>query len=222
MVIVDANPADIVRSGYNALSRHYRGDDDTPPEYGRWLTGLRDRLPEQSQVLDIGCGCGIPVARDLASAGHQVTGVDISDVQIERARRLVPAAIFIRADATELDFPPRSFDAVICLYALIHMPLDCQPNLLHDIARWLRPGGWLLATVGQDAWTGTEDKWLDGPATMWWSHADAATYRSWIGQAGLEITSQQFVPEGDGGHALFWARQPHQPLGNLNPACPGC
>jgi hypothetical protein len=42
---------------------------------------------------------------------------------------------------------------------------------------------------------------------MWWSHADAATYRSWIGQAGLEITSQQFVPEGDSGHALFWARR---------------
>jgi hypothetical protein len=59
----------------------------------------------------------------------------------------------------------------------------------------------------QDAWTGTEDNWLGGPAAMWWSHADAGPYRSWISQAGLEITGQQFVPEGDGGHALFWARQ---------------
>ena len=41
---------------------------------------------------------------------------------------------------------------------------------------------------------------------MWWSQADAATYRTWLAQAGLEVTSQQFVPEGDGGHALFWAR----------------
>ena len=148
------------------------------------------------------------MSRQLAAAGHQVTGVDISDVQISRARQLVPAATFIRGNATELDFPPSSFDAVICLYALIHMPLERQPRLLRDAARWLRPGGWLLATTGQDAWTGTEDHWLGGPAAMWWSHADAATYRSWISQAGLEITSQQHVPEGGSGHALFWARKP--------------
>src|SRR5258708_5776630 len=62
------------------------------------------------------------------------------------------------------------------------------------------------------AWSGTEDNWLGGPATMWWSHADAATYRAWLGDAGLEVTEQEFVPEGDGGQALFWARRPHQAL----------
>src|ERR1700677_39001 len=205
---MDTDPADLVRSGYNALSHHYRSDGDTPREYDRWLADLRDRLPERGQVLDIGCGCGVPVARHLTAAGHQVTGVDISDVQIERARRLVPAAAFIRADVTETDFRPGSFDAVICLYALIHMPLDRQPRLLHDIARWLLPGGWLLATTGQDAWTGTQDNWLRGPAPIGGSHAGPATCRAWIRQSGLEITSQQFVPEGDSGHALFWARQP--------------
>ncbi len=205
---MDTDPVDLVRSGYNALSRRYRGDEDIAPEYDRWLAELRDRLPGRGQILDIGCGCGVPVARHLTAAGHQVTGVDISDVQIERARRLVPDATFIRADTTETDFPPGSFDAIICLYALIHMPLDRQPRLLHDIARWLRPGGWLLATTGQDAWTGSQDNWLGGPATMWWSHAGATTYRSWIHQTGLEITDRQFVPEGDSGHALFWACRP--------------
>lgn len=205
---MDTSPADMVRSGYNALSRHYRGDDDTPHEYRHWLADLQGHLPEDGQILDIGCGCGVPVARHLAAAGYQVTGVDISDVQIERARQLVPGGVFIRADITATDFPQDSFDAVICLYALIHIPLDRQPQVLCDIARWLRPGGWLLATTGQDAWTGTEDSWLGGPAAMWWSHTDAGTYRSWISQAGLEITSQQFVPEGDSGHALFWARRP--------------
>jgi ubiquinone/menaquinone biosynthesis C-methylase UbiE len=46
------------------------------------------------------------------------SGVDMSDVQVERARRLVPGAVFLRADATDLDFPSGSFDAVVCLYAL--------------------------------------------------------------------------------------------------------
>jgi SAM-dependent methyltransferase len=200
------DPVELVRSGYNAISLSYRSDDDPARGYDHWVADLQERIPGRGPVLDVGCGCGIPVAQRLTATGYHVTGVDISDVQIERARRLVPGAAFIRADATGLDFPPGSFDAVVCLYALIHMPLDRQPRLLRDIARWLRPGGWLLAVAGQDAWTGTEDNWLGGTATMWWSQADAATYRSWLTQAGLEVTSQQFVPEGSGGHALFWAR----------------
>ncbi|MFI7433013.1 class I SAM-dependent methyltransferase [Micromonospora haikouensis] len=80
--------------------------------------------------------------------------------------------------------PPGSFDAIICLYALIHLPLPEQPRLVGRIATWLRPGGWLLATVGDSAWTGTEKNWLGGPAAMWWSQADASTYRSWLREAG--------------------------------------
>jgi SAM-dependent methyltransferase len=175
---------DLVRRGYDALSYHYRSDDADDGRYAPWLADLHQRLPTSAAVLDLGCGCGVPVARCLANAGHRVTGVDISDVQIERARRLVPTGTFRRADATQIDLPPASFDAVVCLYALIHMPVADQPRLIDRIATWLRPGGWLLTTVGNAAWSGTEDNWLGGPAAMWWSHPDAATYRSWLRQAG--------------------------------------
>ena len=74
---MDADPAGLVRSGYNAISRDYRGDDDPAREYEPCLAGLQQRIPGSGQVLDIGCGCGIPVARRLAAAGHRVTGVDI-------------------------------------------------------------------------------------------------------------------------------------------------
>ncbi len=42
---------------------------------------------------------------------------------------------------------------------------------------------------------------------MWWSHADALSYRSWVQQAGLTIMAEDFVPEGGSGHALFWAQR---------------
>ncbi|SCE69701.1 Methyltransferase domain-containing protein [Micromonospora carbonacea] len=106
------------------------------------------------------------------------------------------------------NLPPGSFDAIICLYVLIHLPLPEQPRLIGRIAAWLRPGGWLLATVGDSAWTGTGENWLGGPAPMWWSRADASTYRSWLREAGLPVTAEEFVPEGTSGHALFWARRP--------------
>ncbi|WP_427893793.1 class I SAM-dependent methyltransferase [Kribbella sp. GL6] len=120
-------------------------------------------------------------------------------------RELVPQAEFVNADALTLEVAPGSLDAVVSLYALIHLPLDEQPVLLERIGGWLRPGGIFLCTTWHTAWTGTEDDWLGGGTEMWWSHADAATYRRWLVAAGLTVEAESFVPEGSGGHALFWA-----------------
>lgn len=201
-------PKETVRAGYDAVSHLYRGDDADSGQYGPWIRDLLNRVPDGAAVLDLGCGCGVPTARDLATAGSRVTGVDFSPVQITRAREAVPGATFLQADASEVGFPDASFDAVVCLYTLIHLPLDEQPPLLARIARWLRPGGWFLSTTGHSAWTGSEDDWLGGGARMWWSHADAATCRAWITDAGLVVDDVAFVPEGASGHALFWAQKP--------------
>jgi SAM-dependent methyltransferase len=201
-------PRRVVADGYDAISRHYRGDDDAPPQYREWIAELEARIPARATVLDLGCGCGVPVARALADAGHEVTGVDISPVQIARARDLVPQAAFHVADLTEVAFEPASFHAVVCLYAIIHVPLDEHASLLRRIATWLGPGGWLLLVTGDTAWTGTEDDWLGGGAPMWWSHPDRATSRRWLTDAGFTITDEDRIPEGAGAHALFWARAP--------------
>lgn len=214
-----ANPKELVRYGYDQLAARYDEAFGSPTKYGPWLAALLDKLavasrghagqpPGHARVLDLGCGGGVPVARVLAAAGHHVTGVDISETQVQRARAHVPSADFLRADATELDFPAASFDAVVTLYALIHMPLDEQPALLRRIADWLRPGGHLLATTGTTAHTGTDPNWLGSGTPMWWSHTDAATYRNWLSEAGLTVDQEEFVPEGNHGHTLFTAHRP--------------
>lgn len=69
---------DLVRVGYDAVSERYRGDNDRPPEYSAWLQSLSARLPLRANVLDLGCGCGVPVSRELTALRHQVVGVDLS------------------------------------------------------------------------------------------------------------------------------------------------
>lgn len=197
------DPKELVRRGYNALSDRY--DQAFGGEkYRTWLTELDKHISPAASVLDLGCGSGIPVAQAMAATGRRVVGVDISDVQIARARELVPKAEFLLADATTIDFEPETFDAVVCFYALIHMPQEEQVVLLTKVAEWLPPGGWFVATTGHNAWTGIESNWLGGDEPMWWSHPDAATYRVWLEQAGLTVQREEFVPEGSGGHALFW------------------
>ncbi|MHB8631295.1 MAG: class I SAM-dependent methyltransferase [Candidatus Limnocylindria bacterium] len=201
------DPKAIVRRGYDLVSRAYRADDAAEGQYAEWLDLLEVRVPPPATVLDLGCGCGVPVARRL-SPRYAVTGVDLSPVQIERARALVPTATFVCADMTALEFPDATVDAVVCLYAIIHLPLAEQPGFLRNVGRWLRPGGLLIATVGHRAWTGTERDWLGVPGgDMWWDHAGAETYRRWLADAGLVIEDERFVPDGAGGHAFVLARR---------------
>jgi ubiquinone/menaquinone biosynthesis C-methylase UbiE len=205
MLTAVEDPKTLVRRGYDLVSRAYRADDAADGDYGRWLDLLETRVSTGSSVLDLGCGCGIPVARRLAQR-YAVTGVDFSPVQIERARKLVSGATFICADMTSLEFSDESFGAIICLFALIHLPVAEQPALLRDISRWLRPGGIFLATVGHQAWTGLEKDWLGiKGGDMWWSHADSGTYRRWIAEAGLAVELETFVREGTGGHTFILA-----------------
>lgn len=204
------NSKEIVRRGYDKVSYAYRAENNSNDfsDYIAWLNELISQLPPQIRVLDLGCGCGLPVAQILAQ-NFSVVGVDISPVQIERARNLVPQAEFICADMTEIDFPAQQFAAIVSFYAIIHVPLDEQPALFGKIFEWLIPGGFLLASLGSRAWTGTETNWLEvSGATMFWSHADSETYKSWLTDVGFKLIWEKFIREGSGGHSLMLAQKP--------------
>ncbi len=110
---------------------------------------LLKRLPPGADVLDLGCGAGLPSTACLARR-FTVTGIDISPSQVERARLNVPGATFINADMTAVHLPESSFDAVVAFYSIVHVPRDQHATLLRSIASWLRPGGLLTTamTVG--------------------------------------------------------------------------
>jgi SAM-dependent methyltransferase len=201
-----------LRKSWNALSFVYRpprqprdlfGHDKD--EYLGWLRPVVEALPEGARVLDLGCGTGVPACRFLAKK-FDVTGVDLSDVMIRRARRLVPKATFLRADMTEVAFAKGEFAAVIALYSVIHVPLEEQRPLFRRIRTWLTPGGWFVAILGHGALEGWERGWLGTDVKMFWSHANPATYRRWLSSTGFDIVEERFVPEGEGGHELFLCR----------------
>jgi len=207
-MIPDQN--ETVRKGYDKLSYPYRSDD-TPDDYGNyaeWIGILKERLPKGTPALDVGCGCGLPATKLLAN-WFDVTGVDFSKVQIDRARNLVPSARFICEDICKVSFPLESFAAIVSFYTIIHMPLKEHTGLFNKIASWLRPGGYFLVIVGYDEWTGTDDAYLgvDG-GKMCWSHADEATNVRWIQDSGLHVHWKRYIPEGESGHTLVLAQKP--------------
>ncbi len=93
----------------------------------------------------------------LAAEGWQVTGVDFSDVALDKARRLAEAndvsVEWLQADLLEYNPPPRSFDLVTLLY--LHLPQDQMRLVLERAAKAVAPGGVFLL-IGHDI-TNIED-----------------------------------------------------------------
>jgi SAM-dependent methyltransferase len=191
---------------------------DDYENYAAWVQVLAERSPEHSPVLDIGCGCGLSATKLLAER-FDVAGVDFSEVQISRAKRLVPAARFLCGDISAQSFPFESSSAEVSSYAIIHTPLGEHSGLFGKVARWLRPSGCFLATVGHAAWTGADETYLGvAGGKMCWSHADEATNLRWIQKAGLHVHWTRFVPEGASGHTLVIAQKPPIEEGSTMPS----
>ncbi len=197
------DPKDIVQVGYDAIASEYLASREIDSSDVQLLQELVQRLPPGARVLDAGCGAGVPVARIL-SQHFDVIGVDFSEAQIALARQLVPQAQFVCQDITDLHFPDASFDAICSYYAIIHIPREEHPRLLHNLRRMLKPAGLALLCMGAGDSPGDYEDDFQG-ARMYWSHYDAETNLQMLHQCGFRVVWSRFIedPDGSGGGHLF-------------------
>jgi len=198
--------------------------DAIAPRYNEWtahtnsnsrLVYLEELLPHLTSsnapvsVLELGCGAGIPCTQKLASYSNiSITANDLSSTQIALAKENLSKTggkhvSFVESDMMALDLPFQAFDAIIALYSIIHLPRDEQVLLISRIAKWLKPGGFLLANFGADGLPGCEEQhWLEeDKGWMFWSSWGVGRTVELIKEAGLEIKLQ--VVESDEGDATF-------------------
>ena len=194
------DPKRVVAAGYDEMAERYLAWSDLRPSAARLrYLALADALiPAGADVLDLGCGAGIPMTATLA-VGRTVTGVDISAAQIALARANVPSATFLQTDLATLDFPSGSFDAVVAFYSLTHVPRAEHAALFGRIRSWLRPGGVFVASLGvEDSPDEVEADWLG--VDMFFSHFSARVNRRLVAEAGFEIERADVVTEPEDRH----------------------
>jgi SAM-dependent methyltransferase len=103
---------------------------------------------------------------------------------IELARKNAPAATFKCNDIMRVELAAESFDAVVAFYVIFHLPREEHRCLFRRIYTWLRPGGYLLATVSvlneepyiEDNFFGTQ---------MYWSNFSLSEYQALLADTGF-------------------------------------
>ena len=105
----------------------------------------------------------------------------------------MPDAELIHADVTTTEFDPGSFDAVVALFVLTHVPASELPELLGSMFGWLRNGGVFLGTFGSGrAHEGVVDDWLGAP--MFFSNLDERVNDALLRDAGFTVIESRVEP----------------------------
>ncbi len=100
------------------------------------------------KILDVGCGTGRYLK--LFNPNNDLNGLDLSEQMLVQARAKVPQAKFTAGSAETLPFPDASFDMVMSVRMLQHMP--DQKKVIQEMARVCRPGG-RVVLISYNTWS---------------------------------------------------------------------
>ncbi|WNJ88523.1 methyltransferase domain-containing protein [Bosea sp. 685] len=121
-----------------------RGDR---PAEGSWLGRFCGLLPTGAGVLDIGCGSGLPIARELIARGFDVTGLDGTPAVLALFQRNLPGAPAHLADMRELALG-RRFAGLLAWDSFFHLSPKDQRAMFPRFQAHAAAGAALMFTSG--------------------------------------------------------------------------
>jgi SAM-dependent methyltransferase len=97
---------------------------------------------KNARILDIGCGYGRALNELYNNGYRNGIGIDFSEKMIERGRKLYPYLCLETMESGKINYPEKTFDAVLLLAALTCITTNGeQTELLNKIKGLLKPGG---------------------------------------------------------------------------------
>jgi 2-polyprenyl-3-methyl-5-hydroxy-6-metoxy-1,4-benzoquinol methylase len=133
-----------MREWYEEIWRELPAQLD-PPDFEARRDFMLAHVGAGQRVLDLGCGDG-PFVPALLGAGAEVTGADIAEGALERARRRAPEARYVRIEPHgPWPFGERAFDVVWASEVMEHVA-DTE-RWINEVRRVLVRGGSLLVTT---------------------------------------------------------------------------
>lgn len=131
---------------------------------GVWLDRFCALLPAAADVLDIGCGSGVPIARELIQRGFSVTGVDGAPEMLALFRRNLPDGLAVLADMRELALE-KAFAGILAWDSFFHLSPADQRTMFSRFRNHSAPDAVLMFTSGPAE--GSASSALEGAAVPW-------------------------------------------------------
>lgn len=180
----------LVEDAYDAIAPKYLAWSAPRPTETRklYIDRLAASLPAGARVLELGCGAGVPATQQLLEHGLNVTGTDISQAQIDLAKEHCPGGTFIKEDMVALVFEPESFDAVCSFYAIWHLPVEDQAEIMMKMKGWVKKGGKLLLNLQTEKGEHWIKDWMGHP--MYSCGAGIEANRKMVEQEGFRIEEE--------------------------------
>ena len=177
--------------------------DTRPAQLYRTVARLLDvalaKIPAGGRALDVGCGAGVPITRELVSRGLGTTGLDFSKELLAIARREVPGALYVLGDvrtvpSSALGAP---FDFIVAWDSIFHVPRVDHAAVFTRLASWLAPRGTIIISLGGSAGEFTSEMLGD---TFWYSGHEPAESLRLIECAGLSVLHSEIDDPQSRGH----------------------
>jgi SAM-dependent methyltransferase len=199
--------ADRVGAIYEAVAAEYDHARNRVLVERPYLERVLASLAPASEVLDLGCGAGEPIAGFFAAAGHRVTGVDIAEAMVALCRARFPDGDWIRQDMRALNLK-KSFAAIIAWDSFFHLPPADQRAMFPVLARHAAPGALLLFTSGTEE--GIAMGQMFGHELF---HASLATaeYERLLNEHGFAVSLHRTSDPECGDHTVWLAQRRSEP-----------
>jgi ubiquinone/menaquinone biosynthesis C-methylase UbiE len=186
----EMNEKDLVEitiNSYDEVAEEYSRFHSTESFKNRLDTFI-NLLSEKGLVLDAGCGCGRDT-KYLLDRGIETIGIDLSQGMVDQARKYVPNAEFLQMDMRKLEFEVSTFDGILAMASVLHIPKNQMPYLLTEFRRILKANGLLYIAV----MIGSGEKYVEKSAAVpemgprFFAFYNEKELRDILNQAGFEI-----------------------------------
>ncbi|BBZ40217.1 class I SAM-dependent DNA methyltransferase [Mycobacterium conspicuum] len=167
-----------------------------------WLDRFLELLPRDPTVLDLGCGCGVPIARYLIERRCRVTGVDGASAMIAMCEQRFPANEWLVADMRTLRLD-RGFDGIIAWDSFFHLSQSDQRQMFAIFKRHAAAGAALMFTSGPSAGEAV-GSYRGEP--LYHASLDGAEYRALLHDAGFNVVTH-VVEDPSCGLRTIWLAQ---------------
>lgn len=140
---------------YDKVAREYAerfsGEHEKKPKDQEMLHRFAQEIGRRRPAWDFGCGPG-QTTQYLTNLGIEISGLDLSERMLERARTIHPEIHFQKGNILELEFGNNSIAGAVALYAIVHFSEEQVSRVFHEVFRVLQPGGIFLLTyhIGEE------------------------------------------------------------------------